>query len=110
MAIKKPKTVTLLFDGEETECLVRIDGTGETLCIARSGRTVKFPAGCDLKAEVKRHNTDPSNAVKPVLAAETEESDAELAAWLTTEGEDGEKETQTISTDDVGSVEDVLGE
>ena len=114
------KIVQIYFDGEKKDCLVQTDDNGEVTCMARDGRFVKFPAppkDADLDKYVdemvERENADESNTVVPVFAEEAEAKKAELDAWLTELPDDhprkADRETQTISASEVGSVEDVLG-
>jgi len=75
-------TVKLMFDGELVECLPRTDeAAGETICYAKNGRHIKFPADVPLAEAIKAHNK--ANGEMPVFADEQEaERDAELAAFL----------------------------
>ena len=75
-----PKTVKLLFDGKEQECLVQTDRNGEIACTARDGRFVKFAKGANFQAAVKRHNKN--NAEVPEPPGTQEANAAELEAWL----------------------------
>ena len=76
------KTVNLMFDGTEKECLVTTDKNGDVVCYAKDGDHVKFPADIDLAKAVKEHNA--VNKDVPVTAEEQAEKDSELAEWLGT--------------------------
>lgn len=83
------KIVKLMFDGEQKECLVQTDQNGETVCKAKDGRFIKFAAGVDLKAAIKRHNK--YNSEKRAVPGETEDvtaaNDAEFEKWLSEDDE-----------------------
>lgn len=70
----------LMFDGESHDCLVVVADNGEYVCYRKDKSFVKFPADCDLAAEIKKHNQ--ANADKPIPAAVVEERDAKLAEFF----------------------------
>lgn len=96
--MKLPKTVKLYFsNGDQEECLVRVDGSGEVVCYARDGRFAKFSAADEdeFKAAVKAHNA--ANKDVPVLAEEADDgNDDELAAWLAGDGDDEDDEAPAV--------------
>lgn len=84
------KTVKLMFDGVEDECLVQTDRNGEIVCHTRDGRFVKFANDIDLKAAIKDHNKANSDVPEPPGAQEA--ADDELKEWL------GSNATKTAKT------------
>lgn len=99
------KILKLMFDGREEDCLVQVDPQGEYVCRTRDNRVIKFPAGEDIDLHIAKHNE--ANAVEPVPAGEISEDERDLAEWLGITS-DEEKETQTISADEVGDLGEVL--
>jgi hypothetical protein len=74
------KTVKLMFDGELQDCLVVTADNGEIICYRKDRQFVKFPAGSDLAAEVKKHNKH--NGDVPVSAEEVEARQSALDEWF----------------------------
>lgn len=104
------KKITLYFDGVPEECLL-VDHKDEYEAHTKDGRFIKFPKDFSseelldnsLEEAIKRHNE--ANKVKPLPAPEPHEDEIALNQWL---GKVDDRETQTISASEVGSVESVL--